>query len=168
MGDAASFEQLTTALTELLSVQRSAVGSDAFYDETSLALVDLIGLDRGVVLLRHRQPDGVPLPAQHEMTDTLDYSTSIVERVAAEARTFFSNHAGRTSRKSIANLEAVVASPIFDENRNVVGILYGSHDMEAAQSAGTGHPIRPLEAHLPRSWPTQSRQALFACRSSSG
>ena len=42
----------------------------------------------------------------------------------------------------------MVASPIFDENRNVVGILYGSRDMEAAQSAGTGHPIRPLEAQL--------------------
>ena len=148
LGDAPSFEQLTSWFDTLLSVQRSAVGSDAFYDETSLALVDLIGLDRGVVLLRTAAGWRTVAGTTRDDKHALDYSTSIVERVAAEARTFFSNPRGQDIRKSIANLEAVVASPIFDENRNVVGILYGSRDMEAAQSAGTGHPIRPLEAQL--------------------
>jgi len=148
LSDAPTMDELASWFDTLLSVQRSAVGSDAFYDETAAALVDLIGLDRGLVLLRSpggwRRVAGTSRDNRHD----LDYSTSIVDRVAKEARTYYSHPRGTDQRRSIANLEAVVASPIFDENKHVVGILYGSRDMEGAPSGGLSHLIRPVDAQL--------------------
>ena len=148
LGDAPSFEQLTSWFDTLLSVQRSAVGSDAFYDETAMALVELIGLDRGLVLLRTATGWRIVAGTSRDDHHGLDYSTSIVGRVAAEARTYFSNPRGQDIHASIANLEAVVGSPIFGEHRDVVGILYGSRDMDPEQFTGTRHLIRPLDAQL--------------------
>ena len=57
MGDAISLLTLTLTLTQwfetVVSVQRAAAGSNAFYQETAQAVVDLVGLDRGLVLLRN-------------------------------------------------------------------------------------------------------------------
>ena len=50
IGDTPSPEELASWFETLLSVQRSAVGSEKFYEETASALVDLIGLDRTAAL----------------------------------------------------------------------------------------------------------------------
>src|SRR5256886_2488789 len=53
LGRVPSAETLAQWFETLLTVQRAAAGSSAFYDETARAVVDLLGLDRGLVIV-HR------------------------------------------------------------------------------------------------------------------
>ena len=47
-------EQLAQWFETLLSVQKAAAGSREFYAETAAAVVELVGMDRGLVILRER------------------------------------------------------------------------------------------------------------------
>jgi signal transduction histidine kinase len=145
LGEAPSVTKLAEWFETLLSVQRSAVGSTEFYMETARALVDLVGLDRGLVLVR--EGDGWKRVAGHAADPRrgLRYSISIVSLVAEQARTFYGNPQGLSVRTSLANLEAVVASPVLDERGSVVGILYGSRDFTPANWRAE---IQPLEAQV--------------------
>ncbi len=51
-------EQLARCLESLVTVQRSAASSPEFYAETARAVIELIGLDFGLVLLRRAGPSG--------------------------------------------------------------------------------------------------------------
>src|SRR5438067_1048660 len=50
--DAPGLERLTRWFETVVTVQRSAASSDAFFLETARAVVDLIGLDCGLILSR--------------------------------------------------------------------------------------------------------------------
>lgn len=129
----------------LLAVQRSAAGSVEFYGETAMAVVDLVGLDRGLVILR--QGDKWEVVASHSAagTHSQQFSMRVLLQVQRERRTFFRIFEEDSLRQSLAGLEAVVASPIFDEEENVVGVVYGSRD---ARSARQQRGIEPLEAQF--------------------
>jgi adenylate cyclase len=144
-GDVPSAETLHRWFETLLAVQRSAAGSTAFYAETAQAVVQLVGLDRGVVVLRRgtqwevvaSYPAGDPAAQR--------YSQRIVRQVEAERRTLFERFDDADLRQSLVGVEAVVASPIFDEAGAVVGVVYGSRDRSSAQGL---LGITPLEAQF--------------------
>jgi adenylate cyclase len=125
----------------LVAVQRSAASSRDFFAETARAVVELIGLDWGMVLLR-RELDWVP-EAIHPPQDDPDvlFSRLILETVCCERRTVF--HGVLATTASLEGVTAVVASPIFDEAQNVIGMVYG-----ARRGAGRSPEISPLEAQL--------------------
>lgn len=129
----------------LLTVQRAVAGTDEFYQQTAQAVVDLIGLDRGLVLLR----DGVEwkVAACHVASDELsaNYSRSILHRVQQQGRTFFEDLEDGEWAESLANVEAVVASPIFDREEQTIGVVYGSRDLRTARAR---RGISRLEAQL--------------------
>ncbi|CAN0562843.1 unnamed protein product, partial [Laminaria digitata] len=52
IGQSPGPEQLARWFETLISVQKSAGGSREFYDETARAVVELVGMDRGMVILR--------------------------------------------------------------------------------------------------------------------
>src|SRR5262245_30548169 len=52
LGGSPAPEVLAQWFETVLSVQRAAAGSPEFYQQTAQALVDLVGMDRGLVLLR--------------------------------------------------------------------------------------------------------------------
>src|SRR5262249_1781685 len=52
LGESPPPEKFTSWLETVLSLQRAPTGSREFYDQTAQALVGLVGLDRGLVLLR--------------------------------------------------------------------------------------------------------------------
>ena len=56
LGQSPTPEVLTRWFETLLSVQAAAANSDVFHEQTARALVDLVGLDRGLVL-RKQGPD---------------------------------------------------------------------------------------------------------------
>jgi signal transduction histidine kinase/HPt (histidine-containing phosphotransfer) domain-containing protein len=145
LGQAPSATRLAEWFEILLSVQRSAVGSAEFYMETARALVEVVGLDRGLVLLR--EGNGWKRVAGHAVDEErgLNYSTAIVSLVAQQARTFYGNPQGLSIRSSLARVEALVASPVLDEHGGVVGILYGSRDFAPGSSRAE---IQPLEAQV--------------------
>ncbi len=145
LGEVPTPQKLAVWFETLLSVQRSAVGSAEFYEETARALVNLVGLDRGLVLLREEGRWRVAAGHAGDKDAGLKYSESVVSRAMSEARTFFGNPQDLGVRASLENLEAVVASPIFGQRNEVVGILYGSRD---CGSEASHEGIQPLEAQV--------------------
>ncbi len=144
-GKPVTTERLTQWFETVVSVQRAAASSPAFYDQTARAVVDLVGLDSGLVLLR--EGEAWKIAAQHgcEASPGTAFSANIMRRVVAERRTFFQAIGSETSYASLADVMAVVASPILDASGDqVIGVVYGSR----FSSSGGRFEIQPLEAQL--------------------
>jgi adenylate cyclase len=141
-------ETLTHWFETVIAVQRAAAGSPEFYAQTAKAIVSLVGLDRGMVILRRggrwaahaRYPDdGGELPGR-------EFSLTILDKVERERRTFFQSSATAASTsESLQGVEAVVASPIFDPRDQVVGAVYGCRNRF---NPHVGIGIGPLEAQV--------------------
>jgi len=145
-GRVPSAETLTQWFETLLTVQRAAAGSSEFYAETARAVVELVGLDRGLVLLRPQGEWQVVAAHSRPGDDNQRFSQRVLLQVMAERRTFFQSFDADTGAQSLQGIEAVVASPIYDEQDRVVGIVYGSRDMRTAAAGQRG--IEPLEAQF--------------------
>ncbi len=129
----------------LLSVQRSAAGSAEFYSETARAVVDLVGLDRGLVLLREQDDWKVVASHARSAERASEFSRSILTQVMAQQRTLYRGPDASTPTASLMMIDSVVASPIFDSNNNVVGAVYGSRDL-CSETEKEG--IQPIEAQV--------------------
>ncbi len=152
LGRSPSPETLAHWFETVIAVQRAAAGSQAFFQQTARAVVTLIGLDRGLVLLRRdgrwmvqaRYPD--PLSPPLNQGGGREFSMTTLERVLQERRTLFQS-AQSTAHvsESLQGIEAVVAAPIFDEHDRVVGAVYGCRS-HITPHAGLG--IGSLEAQV--------------------
>jgi adenylate cyclase len=144
LGASPSPEVLARWFETLLSVQRAAAGSDAFYDETARAVVDLVGLDCGLVIMR--RGNGWETRAHHMIDSSKEdtFSRSIVAQVLQERRTLYRSPQSSESA-SLALVESVVASPVFDQDEDIVGVVYGARRND---SLITRTGITPLEAQL--------------------
>jgi adenylate cyclase len=131
LGNAPDPETLALWFETVISVQRSAAGSPEFYNQTAKALVELVGLDRGLVLLRRADSWHVVARCPKDEKHELEFSRTILQHVLGEKRTFFRSAANLALTTSLQNVEAVVASPVFDANDQVVGALYGSRSILA-------------------------------------
>ncbi|MFM7111038.1 MAG: hypothetical protein ACKO26_07825, partial [Planctomycetota bacterium] len=104
-------ERLAGWLNTVVDLQRSAASSKAFFQQTSRALVNLIGLDRGLVLLKRRNRWMVE--ARHPEGDHdgpgREFSTSVLAKVEEDRKTYFSDGANLGSSESLAAVKAVVA-----------------------------------------------------------
>ena len=142
---APSADRLAKWFEALLGVQRAAAGSQAFYSDTARAVVQLVGLDRGMVLLR--QGEDWETVASHSVKrgDTRQYSRRVLAEAVARERTYYQQYRDDAHAMSLANIEAVVASPIFGERGDVAGVVYGSRDVSPDQAA---RGILPLEAQF--------------------
>jgi adenylate cyclase len=153
----------------LVSVQRAAAGSREFYDETARAVVSLVGLDRGMVLLRRsilsKNKLVVPRPdlladetatvpnsdwevvASHATAAGAEsvFSRTILRRMVEERRTFYRPTELSQPTCSLLAVEAIVVAPIFDPRDEVVGAVYG---LRAKGTGAQGPGIKPLEAQL--------------------
>lgn len=146
LGEAPTPERLAHWFETVLAVQRAAAGSPEFYQQTAQALIDLVGLDKGLVLLR--KGDRWEIAARAVVREGgfgRDFSTTVVRHVFEEGRTLYQAQANMESSESLQGIEAVVASPIFDGSERVVGVLYGSRNRYAK---GRGIGIGPLEAQV--------------------
>ncbi len=145
LGDTPEPAKLLQWFETVVAVQKAAAGAPEFYQQTAQALVDLVGLDRGLVLLREGAAWQVAARAQsdHE-SQGRDFSLTILQYVLTEKRTFYQATLSGPVSESLANIEAVVASPIFDAETEVIGVLYGSRGRHANQLPTVG----PLEAQV--------------------
>ena len=143
LGNAPGSEELARWFEALVGVQRAAASSPDFFADTARAVVELIGLESGLVLLR-RKDDWEPLACYPPRADAeSQFSRWILDTVVRERRTFF--HAGQfhSTSSSLLGVTAVVASPILNENQEVIGAVYG-----ARRGSGRSLEIQPLEAQL--------------------
>ena len=142
-------------LESILSVQQAAAGSPEFYQETADAVVKSIGLDHGMVLLLDKHGWRSMAESSHEAVDDLKFSRSVLQRMQTEARTFYEPVSEMDSPQSLANVDSVVASPVFGSDGEVIGSVYGAREQMDTGSAG----ITPLEAQV---------MQLLACSVSAG
>jgi adenylate cyclase len=151
---APSTEKLAAWFETLLSVQQAAAGSAEFYEETAKAVVDLIGLDRGLVLVRRKEEWTVQAQCGEEAPGPLPYSRTVLRNVLDSRQTFFQSPRKFGAINTLAQIEAVVAAPVFDAAEEIIGVVYGSRDLRPAGSRGDGSHgdartgVTPLEAQL--------------------
>src|SRR4051794_6507233 len=88
LGKSPDAETLAHWFETVITVQRAAVGSPEFYRQTAQALVDLVGLDRGMVLLRRDPAWEVAATFDPEGADERGFSQTILNQVLNERRTF--------------------------------------------------------------------------------
>ena len=149
MGQAPRPEQLAQWFETLLSVQKSAAGSRAFYAETAAAVVELVGMDRGLVILRDAAAWKVvashTTPHADGMSDAYEYSRTVLARVLEQKRTYYETAPDADVAVSLASIQAYVASPIFGDQDQVIGVVFGSRHPRP----GAAQPrIQPLEAQV--------------------
>ncbi len=150
LGQSPAPETLTYWLETVIAVQRAAAGSPEFYDQTARAVVELVGLERALVLLL-RQGQWVVQARYPDMGGAgerggREFSLTVLEHMAHEGRTVYQSAGSSLSATaSLAGVEAVVASPVLDSANRVVGAIYGSR----AQVMALGAPgIGALEAQV--------------------
>ncbi len=149
MGQAPRPEQLAQWFETLLSVQKSAAGSREFFAETAAAVVELVGMDRGLVILRDREDWQVVATHTTARAESIsgpyDYSRTVLDRVLEQKRTYYETAPDADVAVSLAAIEAYVASPIFNAEDQVIGVVFGSRHPRA----GLTQPrIQPLEAQI--------------------
>ena len=145
IGESPAPETLTKWFETLLSVQRAAAGTAEFYQETARAVVEHIGLEMGMVLVR--RGTGWETKAMHEAEGSkfTRVSQAVLKQVLSERRTFYRALSEMELTASLQQVDAVVASPVFDATDEIVGIVYGSRSVQP----GTKRPgILPMEARL--------------------
>jgi adenylate cyclase len=145
-GRVPSADTLAQWFEVLLNIQRGAAGSNEYYADTARAVVELVGLDRGLVLLRKQHVWDVVASYSASGSENRQFSQRVLLQVKSERRTFFQNFQDASAGQSLMGVEAVVASPIFDEKDKVAGVVYGSRDMRSAEASQKG--IEPLEAQF--------------------
>ncbi|CAN5426712.1 hypothetical protein BH10PLA2_BH10PLA2_27510 [soil metagenome] len=145
LGESPSAETLAHWFETVITVQRAAVGSPEFYRQTAQALVDLVGLDRGMVLLMRDHGWDVAAVYDNDGSDERGFSQTILSQVLNERRTFYQSAVAAPLLNSLRGVEAVVASPIFGAQDQIVGAVYGIRTRQATPGE-TG--IGPLEAQI--------------------
>jgi adenylate cyclase len=126
LGQSPSPEKLAVWFETLIAVQKSASGSLEFFQDTAQAVVDLIGLDRGLVLMIKNGRWMVQARFPDEDVENREFSMSVLGKITKGRKTFYQSGANlQNESESVMGIEAVIASPIFDKADNVVGAIYG-------------------------------------------
>jgi adenylate cyclase len=123
-------ESLIAWLQAITTVLQSAAHSEDFFQRAAGAIVDLVGLDSGRALMcdakdwrtiaTHAQTGVLTRPPAREP------SHRILERMRLQKKTMTRQGAAMSdARGSLMDVDAVVVSPIFDRDGEVIGALYG-------------------------------------------
>jgi adenylate cyclase len=145
LGEAPTPQRLTQWLETIIGLQHSTVGLPELFTQAATAVVDLVGLDLGVVVLK--QDSHWNAVAGHAVDDgvSMRFSRTLVQHVAKERRTFYQdpNTVGAQA-ESLADAQAAVVSPIFGLQDDVIGVLYGTRGLTVTNLI----PISALQAQV--------------------
>ncbi len=153
LGGAPSAERLAEWFEAVIALQHVPAGTRAFFDQAARMLVEWIGLDRGLVLLRDGDIWRIPASEGQPATGR-EYSRTVMQQVLAERRTFYNQQLPAGQSESLHQVQAAVASPLFNSKDEVIGALYGvrlrgpglgqleAHMVQLVASIASGHMIR--------------------------
>jgi adenylate cyclase len=145
LGESPAPESLAHWLETVIQLQRSVAGTPDYYDQTARALVQLVGLDQGLLLLRRDWNWDVAGKYPDNLGSKPNFSRTLLTHVVAERRTFYQDlKKWHAQPESLRGIEAAVLSPIFGANDEVLGVLYGIRTRISSRVTG----IRPLEAQI--------------------
>ncbi|MEM8670633.1 MAG: adenylate/guanylate cyclase domain-containing protein [Planctomycetota bacterium] len=138
-----------------LNVVQKAAGSNEFYASAVSAVATMIELDRALVVLRNGDDwnvrasfmTGTGITESGTITNQVTFSRGLLQRVMHTGKTVIYDPANlvQSAESSMMVLDRAVAAPIFDENRQVIGAIYGDRKFG---SGGVDTPIGDLEAAL--------------------
>lgn len=135
-------------LRAVLEVLQNAATSEEFYQLAAKAIVDLAGFDSAVVL----QCDGddwrtIAAASRLDDRPPSSFSRHVVKSVHAQKRTLWQDRPQlKDASRSLANVDAVIATPILDRGGDVVAVVYA--DRASAGGTRASVPIAPTEAAL--------------------
>jgi adenylate cyclase len=144
LGTAPDAESITHWLETVVALQRPAVGLSDYFDSTVRAMVDLMGFDLALVLLRRDAAWEEAARHANQKAQGLSFSHSLLKYVATEQRTFYED-IGNAVTDSLRNINAAVVSPIFGVRDEVMGALYGVRILDGERK---GNKVQPLEAQV--------------------
>lgn len=134
-----------------LTVVQKAAGSNEFFDSAVFAVATMVELDRALVLLREGDEWKIrsSYVANETSTDNDNqtFSRGLTDRVLKSGKTVIYDpaHVMQSVESSMMVLDRAVAAPIFDEQRKVIGAIYGDRKYG---SSSNDTPIGDLEAAL--------------------
>jgi len=149
LGDKITPERLTQWLETVIALQKSGSDLAEYYQQTAGALVDLLGLDLGLVLLR--TGDDWSIVGSRAANDrvSVHFSRSLLKHVVSQRRTFYQDVDLGEGQASLADVLAAVVSPIFGMQDQISGALYGVRCvMGGGGKPRAGRPIQVLEAQV--------------------
>src|SRR5262249_10269173 len=121
-----------------------------FFQRAAQATVDIVGLDRGRVLVLEdnewKPVATYAAPKVHAKIAEWRASQQVLTRLRQEKRTFWQapDEAQLEDSESLAGVEVIVASPILNPQGDVIGAIYGDVHQESFQP--TAPKITKLEA----------------------
>jgi adenylate cyclase len=134
----------------VLSLLRASTTRGDFHHDAARAVVELVGLDIGIVLLRQADEWRIVARATREgMAEPppdFAISRTALDQACRERRTFYRAAGQGWMGGSLAGIEAVVVSPIFGvDDSTIIGAIQGTR---LASTGASSTAIRPLEAQL--------------------
>ncbi len=137
-------DRLAEWLNTIIALEHMPAGSSEFYTHVARTLVDLIGMDLGLVLLRQNEEWIISGAVTTDAGVQIRFSRTLVNYVTTRRQTFFEDLNQLPEAASLENLQAGVASPVFGLHDEVVGVLYGSRSSGLSAHGAIG----PMEAKL--------------------
>jgi adenylate cyclase len=145
LGADPSPERLAEWLEVVVNLQHSSAGLPELFAQAAKAMVELVGLDLGLMVL-HRDGQWTVV-AGHATDDrrSMRYSRTLVQHVATQRRTFYQDPSTiAAAAQSLVDIDAAVVSPVFGLHEDVVGVLYGVRTFNLSRR----NKITALEAQV--------------------
>lgn len=141
--EAARPEEIIGWLETVVAVQKAG-DREAFFKQAAQALVEKIGLDTGVVLLRDGEAwRTVALVARDDYSKGRPFSHGVLNRALETRQTVYIGTALGGGGESLVGVQGVVVSPFFGAKGEVRGAVYGTRLQRAK-----GREIGALEAQV--------------------
>jgi signal transduction histidine kinase len=140
--EAAKPEEIVEWLETVVNVQKAG-DRDAFYHQAAEALVEKVGLDSGIVLIKDGEAWRVVAHVAHGEQTGRAFSHAILAQALAGKRTVYVGAAGLGTGESLVGVQGVVVSPFFNAKGQIAGVVYGTRLQRAK-----GREIGPLEAQV--------------------
>src|SRR5262245_19917446 len=141
---------LLNGIPRALGVLQSAVGTADFLARAAHALVQSVGLDTGRVLVR--QGDGWKTEAVSGAVLDAAWRPSrhVVERLRKTRSAVWQlpRPGSDPGSASLQLLDTVVAAPLLDGSRQIIGILYGERRKGSPRSGSADHRVEALLVDL--------------------
>jgi signal transduction histidine kinase len=127
LGEGIAAEDVVGWLETVVGIQRASSPQE-FFQQTADALVERIGLDSGLVILR--EGDNWRVVGGQSRLDRpagRAFSQTILNKVAADRRTFYlPAMPAEGGGESLTGVQGVVVSPVFNVKDEVIGVVYGT------------------------------------------
>jgi adenylate cyclase len=152
IGSADSFSRMLLpiirSLERVMSFFQTAISSTDFFSTAAKCVVDVVGLDTGrIVLLEDGKWREAVVEKSPHVDEVVPFSKTILKQVQIHKSAFWYDGTQELEELSVSTdlIDAVVAASILNENKEIIGVVYGDRSV---QSMHEGEAITEWEAML--------------------